>query len=42
VIAFDDEQTSLDGIIKALAEGTFPVKGKPVYLKTFPVEDQSK
>jgi len=42
MIAFDDEQTSLDVITKALREGTFPVKGKPVYLKAFPVDDQSK
>jgi hypothetical protein len=41
VIAFDDDQTSLDVILKALREGTFPVKGKTVYLKEFPDEAQS-
>jgi hypothetical protein len=42
LIAFDDEETSLDVIIKALGEGTFAVKGKPVYLRAFPADNQSK
>jgi len=42
VIAFDDEKTNLDVIVKALSEGTFPAKGNPVYLKAFPVDDQSQ
>jgi len=41
VITFDDEKTNLDVIVKALSDGTFAVQGKPVYLKSFPVDDQS-
>jgi len=36
IIAFDDEKTTLDVIVKALKEGTFPVQGKPVYRSTYP------
>jgi hypothetical protein len=40
MIAFDDERTNLDVITKALREGSFPVDGKPVYLKAFPANNQ--
>lgn len=41
IIAFDDEKTSVEVIIKALSEGKFPVKDKPAYLKALPIEPQS-
>jgi hypothetical protein len=42
IIAFDDEKTSVEVIEKKLKEGTFPVKGNPVYLKAFPDGNQSR
>ncbi len=36
ILVFDDEQTSLAAITDALAKGTYPIKDKPVYLKTYP------
>ena len=33
IITFDDERTSLEIVTDKLKEGTFAVKGKPVYLK---------
>jgi hypothetical protein len=41
VIAYDDERTDPDAIIKALRAGNFFVQGRPVYLKAFPAETQS-
>ncbi|HOG12967.1 MAG TPA: hypothetical protein PLQ77_03915 [Smithellaceae bacterium] len=41
MIAFDDEKTNLDVIMKALRAGDFAVQDKPVYLKAFPAETQS-
>ncbi|HLZ19065.1 MAG TPA: hypothetical protein VKO67_05605 [Smithellaceae bacterium] len=40
IIAFDDEKTTLDAIVKALGEGTFPVQGKPVYRSAYPADGQ--
>jgi len=42
IVVFDDERTDTDIIVRALREGNFKVKGKPVYLKSFPGEPQSK
>ncbi len=36
IIAFDDQKTDLDEISDRLKQGTFYVKGKPVWLKTYP------
>ncbi|HPC85607.1 MAG TPA: hypothetical protein P5238_05050 [Smithellaceae bacterium] len=40
MIAFDDEKTDSDAIIKALRAGNFFAQGRPVYLKAFPAEIQ--
>ena len=40
MIAFDDEKTDPDAIIKALRTGNFFVQDRPVYLKAFPAETQ--
>ena len=32
VVTFDDQKTTVQKITKALEEGRFPVKGKPVYV----------
>ena len=35
IVLYDDEKATLETITNALEGGTFPVRGKPVYLPAF-------
>jgi len=32
-VTFDEEKTSVDALVKALAEGKYPIQGEPEFVK---------